>query len=150
LSEQLKRNAEGCYNCVRFCPAKAIRVEKGQAIVVPERCIGCGNCVKVCTQNAKEIHSSIERVKEMLESGRKMVACVAPSFPAELDDNVTPGQYVTALKKMGYYKVVEVAFGADLVSREYKKIHGTYGKLQITSSCPSVNYFIENSSRADR
>jgi signal transduction histidine kinase/iron only hydrogenase large subunit-like protein len=139
----IEKKCRRCYNCVRFCPAKAIRVEKGQAIVVPERCIGCGNCVKVCTQNAKEIHSSIEHVKEMLESDRKMVAIVAPSFPAELDDNVTPGQYVTALKKMGYDKVVEVAFGADLVSREYKKLHGTGGKLQITSSCPSVNYFIE-------
>jgi signal transduction histidine kinase/iron only hydrogenase large subunit-like protein len=139
----IENKCRRCYNCVRFCPAKAIRVEKGQAVVIPERCIGCGNCVKVCTQNAKEIHSSVERVKELLQSGRKMVACVAPSFPAELDDNVTPGQYVTALKKMGYDKVVEVAFGADLVAREYKKLHGTGGKLQITSACPSVNYYIE-------
>ncbi|MDD3688069.1 MAG: 4Fe-4S binding protein, partial [Bacteroidales bacterium] len=36
-----------CYTCIRECPAKAIRMQNGQANVIPERCIGCGNCVKV-------------------------------------------------------------------------------------------------------
>ena len=30
-----------CFNCVRSCPAKAIRVQGGQAYVLEERGIGC-------------------------------------------------------------------------------------------------------------
>ena len=44
-----------CYTCVRYCPAKAIKVEDGQAVVIEERCIGCGTCYKVCAQQAKEV-----------------------------------------------------------------------------------------------
>ena len=139
----IENKCKRCYNCVRFCPAKAIRVESGQAVVIPERCIGCGNCVKVCTQNAKEIHSSLKNVEEMLNSDRKIVAIVAPSFPGELDGGTTPGQLVAAYKKMGFYKVVEVAFGADLVSQEYKRLYEEGGKHYITSACPAVNYYIQ-------
>jgi ferredoxin len=32
-----------CYNCVRNCPAKAIRIKEGQAEVIEERCIACVN-----------------------------------------------------------------------------------------------------------
>ena len=53
-----------CYSCIRNCPAKAIKVEDGQAMVVPELCIGCGHCVVVCSQNAKKIVSGIEQAGE--------------------------------------------------------------------------------------
>lgn len=139
----IENKCRRCYNCVRFCPAKAIRVEKGQAVVLPERCIGCGNCVKVCTQNAKEIASGIENAKRLLRSGRTVIALVAPSFPGELDDESTPGQLVAAYRKMGFHKVVEVAFGADLVSKEYKKLYEEGGKHYITSACPAVIYYIQ-------
>lgn len=139
----IENKCRRCYTCVRFCPAKAIRVEHGQAVVIPERCIGCGNCVKVCTQNAKEIHSSVDNVEKMLQSERKIVAIVAPSFAGELEDNVTAGQLVAAYKKMGFYKVVEVAFGADLVSLEYKNLYEEGGNHYITSACPAVNYYIQ-------
>ena len=35
----IKQNCRRCYTCVRDCPAKAIRIEDGQAFVVDERCI---------------------------------------------------------------------------------------------------------------
>src|SRR5512147_2413170 len=79
-----------CYTCVRECPAKAIRIRAGQADVVPERCIGCGNCVRVCSQHAKKVYDSATAVRGLLErdSGAggthaQVIACVAPSFPAE-------------------------------------------------------------------
>ena len=39
---------QGCYRCIRECPVKAIRVERGQAAVIPELCVACGRCVEVC------------------------------------------------------------------------------------------------------
>ncbi|MFP4498059.1 MAG: [Fe-Fe] hydrogenase large subunit C-terminal domain-containing protein, partial [Vulcanimicrobiota bacterium] len=139
----IRNKCRRCYNCVRFCPAKAIKVEAGQAVVIPERCIGCGNCVKVCTQNAKEIYSSIEYVRQLLESDQTVIAIVAPSFPGELDDAISPGQLVAAYRKMGFTRVLEVAFGADLVSREYSRLYEKGGKPYITSACPAVNYYLQ-------
>jgi iron only hydrogenase large subunit-like protein/nitrogen-specific signal transduction histidine kinase len=139
----LENKCRRCYNCVRYCPAKAIKVEKGQAVVLNDRCIGCGNCFTVCTQNAKGILSGVEHVRELLKSDRRVIACLAPSFPAEMDDNFTPGQLVAAYKKIGFYKVVEVAFGADLVGREYRRIYDETGIPQITTSCPAVIYYVE-------
>ena len=43
---------------------------------------------------------------------------------------------------MGFSKVVEVAFGADLVGREFKKIYDSGGSNHLTGSCPAVVYYI--------
>ena len=63
-----------CYTCVRECPAKAIKVERGQAAVVEERCIACGNCVKVCAQQAKLIEDSTAHVHELLHGAAPVFA----------------------------------------------------------------------------
>src|ERR1035438_10080025 len=81
--KEVKNRCRICYTCVRECPAKAIRISKSQAIVVPERCIGCGNCISVCSQQAKEMVSSIEEVEALLKSGASVAACIAPSFSVE-------------------------------------------------------------------
>jgi Fe-S-cluster-containing hydrogenase component 2 len=69
-----------CYTCVRYCPASAIKVEDGQAVVIEDRCVGCGTCYKVCGQGAKEISNSVEQVQMMLAAGQPVLACLAPSF----------------------------------------------------------------------
>lgn len=127
-----------CYSCIRNCPAKAIKVENGQAMVVPELCVGCGHCVEVCSQNAKKIVSGIERTYEAIKSG-KTIACLAPSFVVQYH-NLIPGQIIAALKEMGFSEVWEVAFGAALVSREYeKKVKSAENKSQfISTPCPAI------------
>ncbi|MBF0246365.1 MAG: 4Fe-4S binding protein, partial [Planctomycetes bacterium] len=132
-----------CYTCIRDCPAKAIRVLEGQAEVMEDRCIGCGNCVMVCSQKAKRVVSSTGELMELLSSGRKVAALVAPSFPAEFSDT-TPGQLVRSLRAMGFSIVAEVAFGADLVAAEYRRLFGhSSGERHIASTCPAVVTFIE-------
>ena len=41
---------------------------------------------------------------ESLKSGRPVVACIAPSFPGELEENVTPGQLVSGYQADGVFK----------------------------------------------
>ncbi len=136
------KNCRRCYSCIRECPASAIRVVGGQAVVVTERCISCGHCVKVCSQHAKMILSDSDYVvKELLPSG-KAFAIVAPSFAAAFPDNYF--KFTTGLKLLGFERVAETAFGADLVSIEYNKIFETKGdRTIISSSCPAVYNFIE-------
>jgi signal transduction histidine kinase/iron only hydrogenase large subunit-like protein len=133
-----------CYSCVRNCPAKAIRIREGQAEVIEERCIACGTCVKVCAQKAKQIESHIEIVFELLQSKNRVIAALAPSFPAAFE-NIKPGQLVSALKKLGFTEVYEIAFGAQLISTiEYPKvIRENKGKVIITSPCPAIVAYIE-------
>ncbi len=132
-----------CYTCVRECPAKAIRIAGWQAEVIPERCIGCGNCVRVCSQGAKQVASSVTPVEDLLASGAKVAACIAPSFPAEFRD-MAPGQLVGLLRKMGFAYVHEVSFGADLVAAEYRLLLDRDPKgYYISTTCPAIVGYVE-------
>jgi len=132
-----------CYACVRNCPAKAIMVKEGQAQVLDERCIRCGSCVRVCAQKAKQIESGVEQVEALLASNQKVIAILAPSFPACLRE-AKPRQLVGGLLKLGFSEVMEVAFGAELVSREYTRlIENNSQRTLITTPCPAVIYYIQ-------
>ncbi|HHX51476.1 MAG TPA: 4Fe-4S dicluster domain-containing protein, partial [Clostridia bacterium] len=140
----MEGHCRSCFACVRNCPVKAIKVENGQAKVVPELCISCGHCVKVCSQGAKTIDSVLHQVQSWLDGGERVAACLAPSFVIEFVDSL-PGQVVSALKKAGFWQVYEVAFGADLVSREYHELlqKGEWEGPCISTSCPAVINLVE-------
>jgi signal transduction histidine kinase/NAD-dependent dihydropyrimidine dehydrogenase PreA subunit len=133
-----------CYSCIRNCPAKAIKVEKGQSKVIEERCVTCGSCIKVCAQNAKRWEDAVPPVRELLGTHRQVVACLAPSFPAFFHD-CHPLQVVNALKRLGFNKVMEVAFGAELIVRnEYiPLLRNDSREYLITSPCPALVKYIE-------
>lgn len=143
LVETIPDKCRVCYTCVRECPAKAIRIKGGQAEVITDRCIGCGNCVKVCTRGAKKAVGSTTKVLELLRSGQRVAAIVAPSFPAEFS-GVESGKVVGAIRACGFENVSQVAFGADLVAREYRKLlRENPDKSYIGVSCPAVVNYVE-------
>ena len=63
---------------------------------------------------------------------QKIIACLAPSFPAAFPQ-AKPGQIISAVKRLGFTEVMEVAFGADLVA----KAHARWAKTQW----PKAVYF---------
>ncbi|MEW6702027.1 MAG: [Fe-Fe] hydrogenase large subunit C-terminal domain-containing protein [Bacteroidota bacterium] len=131
-----------CYSCIRECPARAIRVLGGQAVVIEERCISCGHCVKVCSQNAKKILSDVDNVLTEIIPGGNAAAILAPSFPASFPENYS--KVPAALRKIGFNLVSEAAFGADLISSLYAKYFEHNNKQTIiTSPCPAVYNLIE-------
>ena len=144
LVYSIKDRCRVCYTCVRECPVKAIKIVNGQAEIMPERCIACGNCTQVCSQGAKAYNDSTSVVYDMLESGEEVYALLAPSFIAEFTEFGDYKKLIGMLRKLGFSKVFEVAFGADLVAVEYRKIlHKSGTKGVISSDCPAIVSFIE-------
>ncbi len=136
-----------CYSCVRSCPTKALQVRGGQAEIIEDFCISCGYCVNVCSQGAKRVTSSLGGVKAILGGPGKKYALLAPSFPAAFLD-LAPERLVGALRAAGFDGVMEVAFGADLVSFEYYKTFRALlekgpDDFLISTPCPAVVQYVE-------
>ena len=129
-----------CYTCVRECPVKAIKIINGQATVMSTRCIGCGSCLKVCSQGAKAVINTKPETISLLEENKNVIACVAPSFAAEFTELDDPGQFVGMLRELGFSKVVEVSFGADLVALKYKEL--SKERTYISSDCPAIVFYL--------
>ena len=133
-----KDKCRGCYACVRGCPCKAIKVENHIAEVMPDLCVNCGNCVRVCATRAKMIESDIGVVQTLLAATSPVIAIPSSSFPAALP-GVRPGQFVTALKELGFSEVMEDAFGAELIAREYSRLlREKHDGPIFSTTCPAV------------
>ena len=141
---QLKKsNCKNCYKCIRNCPVKSIKFADGQANIIPDECILCGRCFVNCPQDAKQIRDDVPRVKEMIASGKKVIASVAPSFIAEFP-LMDFAAMKSAILKLGFADAQETAIGATIVKTEYEKMIAS-GKhdVIISSCCHSVNALIQ-------
>ena len=138
-----KERCRGCYACVRGCPTKAIKVENRLAEVMPDLCVDCGSCIRVCAPKAKFVESDIGAVEQLLAGPAKVIAIPSSSFPAALPE-IRPGQFVSALKKLGFDEVMEDAFGAEMLGREYLRLIKKKQEGPIFSStCPAFVTYVE-------
>ncbi len=138
-----KSNCKNCYKCIRHCPVKSIRFSGNQAHIIGDECILCGHCFVVCPQNAKQIVSSVEKVRVLIQSGDPVVVSLAPSFIANYEGAGIESMR-RALKKLGFYDAEETAIGATIVKREYDRLLSKEGRdVVISSCCHSVNLLIQ-------
>lgn len=140
---QLKTsNCRNCYKCIRHCPVKSIKFSGNQAHILQNDCILCGTCYVVCPQNAKQIKNDIDRVKNAIADGKKVIASLAPSFAANYGVGLTA--MTNALKKLGFHSAEETSIGAEIVKKQYGKILAE-GKADvlISSCCHTVNTLIQ-------
>jgi len=145
-----------CYKCIRKCPVKSIKVEKGQASIIFGRCIYCGRCVKSCPSHAKKYRNDVEKVKLLLTDGRKAAVSLAPSFISEFTDWKAE-ELIAALKKLGFAAVSETALGADFLSARIARDLASQAEqrasadntaagsspLMISSACPVIVEYIK-------
>jgi signal transduction histidine kinase len=97
----------------------------------------------VCSQSAKQIYDSRDDVHAILDSGARVAAIVAPSFAAEFAE-VDHREVAGMIRKLGFELVCEVAFGADLVAAEYRRLlEASNGRRYIATTCPAVVAYVE-------
>lgn len=135
-----------CYACVRICPVKAIELQPSGDIpyIQPSKCIGCGSCLEVCNPGAIKYYDSKPAVNELIKSASEVVALVDPSISAEFDDITDYRKFVKMLLEMGFDYVHDVAFGVDLVAKEYNGLISNFlGKYYILANCPPIVSLVE-------
>lgn len=135
--------------CRRACLPGAISMDENKkAIIDNDKCIQCGACVIQCPFGAIMDKSFIVDVINILNESKHndnihVYATIAPAIASQFTyANIE--QVVSGIKKLGFYDVIEVALGADMVSlHEAKEFSETVGEKKVitTSCCPAfVNY----------
>ena len=116
-------------------------------------CIQCGQCVNVCPTGALMEHSEIDKLDKAFEEGKIVIVQTAPAVRAALGEEFgekigtdVTGKMVAALHRLGFYRVFDTNFGADLTIMEeanewVKRISSRGVSPMITSCSPGwVNY----------
>ncbi len=116
-------------------------------------CLMCGQCVNVCPTGALMAKSEIDKVDMAMAQGKHVVVQTAPAVRAALGEEFgmpigTPvtGKMVAALKRLGFAKVYDTNFAADLtIMEEATELLGRIkngGSLPMITSCSPgwINY----------
>lgn len=156
-----KTKCINCGRCVSSCIAKsgtnAIRFTDWDLSFDESKCLLCGQCVVACPVDALYEKSHIEIVEEALKDKSKhVIVAIAPSvrtslgeeFGEEFGTDVTKKIY-TALRKIGFEKVFDVNFAADVTIVEegtefINRIKNNGPFPMFTSCCPGWIRLVEN------
>lgn len=127
----------------------------GNISLAKSPCIQCGQCVNVCPTGALSEKREIEAIDEAKAKGKFVVCQVAPAVRAAISEEFGhkigeengEKKMIAALHRLGFDRVFDVNFGADLTIVEesgelIRRITQKEGPLpQITSCSPGwINY----------
>jgi diguanylate cyclase (GGDEF)-like protein len=133
-----KGSCRECWGCVRYCLAKAIRVVDRRSEIIAEKCVACGLCVSECGHAGHVVRDDTERVWELLDSGRPVVAVLASEFVAAMYP-MRPAEVERALEDIGFYAVESTVLGEEMVAVAYANLCKRPGAFPVLrSTCPVV------------
>jgi NADH-quinone oxidoreductase subunit G len=161
-----------CGDCVRFCDeiqsvgALGFANRGPKSIICPSfgrdlessECVYCGQCARICPTGAIIPKSEVSHVWKVLNSPRKrVIIAIAPAvraaigevfgFVSENGTEIT-GKVVTALRSMGFARVFDISFTADMTIVEeanefIERLRNNKDLPMFTSCCPAWVRFVE-------
>ncbi len=127
--------------CKKACPVGAISYDDAGICRIDEsKCIHCGHCIHNCPFGA--IGSKIYAVDviKAIKAGKKVIAMCAPATEGQFGKDVGMASVRAALKKAGFYDMVEVGLGGDMTAA-YEALEWIEarkeGRIMTTSCCPA-------------
>lgn len=130
--------------CVAACLFDAIKKESdGKITISRDLCTACAACVNACENGSLVLsRDTVSAIKTVKDTDNPTYAMVAPAFAGQFGDEVTAGKLRAALKKIGFYGMVEVAAFADILTLkealEFDKNIKEKGDYQLASCCCPV------------
>lgn len=122
----------------------------------PNKCVSCGQCVQVCPTGALMQVNDTDKVEEAINDPNKFVIVqTAPACRVSLGDEFNlpagtdvTGKMVASLRAIGFDKVFDTNFGADLTIMEesnelINRLKEGKNLPLITSCCPGWVKFLE-------
>lgn len=122
----------------------------------PNKCVSCGQCVQVCPTGALMQVNDTNKVEEAINDPNKFVVVqTAPACRVSLGDEFNlpagtdvTGKMVASLRAIGFDKVFDTNFGADLTIMEesnelINRLKEGENLPLITSCCPGWVKFLE-------
>lgn len=122
----------------------------------PNKCVSCGQCVQVCPTGALMQVNDTNKVEEAINDPNKFVVVqTAPACRVSLGDEFNlpagtdvTGKMVASLRAIGFDKVFDTNFGADLTIMEesnelINRLKEGKNLPLITSCCPGWVKFLE-------
>ena len=117
-------------------------------------CLQCGQCIEVCPTGALSEAREIDKIDAAIAAGKKVVvqtapavrAAIAEEFGHKIGEEDGTGKMVAALHRLGFFRVFDTNWGADLtIMEEAQELINRITKggtlPQITSCSPGwINY----------
>ena len=119
-------------------------------------CVNCGQCLLACPVNAIYEKDDTKEVLKALKSKKHVIVQTAPAVRASLGEEfdlpagtLVTGKMVSSLRKIGFKKIFDTQFGADLTIMEeaaelIKRLKENKNLPMITSCCPAWIKYIEH------
>lgn len=131
----------GCNACIRACPIPNANVNKGDSVKINNtECIQCGECIKSCPHGARYYEDDIDKVMDLVHTGKMVSFVVAPAIKSSMDGSWR--HVLQWFKDQGVHEVYDGAFGADICTYMHIKYMEEHpGSKIISQPCAAiVNY----------
>jgi len=128
--------------CLKVCPTEAIRVRRGKAEILEDRCIDCGECARACRHSA--IIPQTSSFTEFSEF-KYTVGLVSPVLYGQFRKDVLPSTILAGVRKIGFDDACDVACASEAVSAAIDEHLASYrGPLPLLSPfCPTIVRLIQ-------
>lgn len=131
-----EEKCEGCTNCVKGCPTKAIRVHQGKAWIKEDLCIDCAECIRACEYHAK--YTETDQLNEIIDSSEYPVLLLPPSFYSQFSAKIPSQKIKNSIINLGFQEVFDVADAAAALSRKTLNFLNNNSGSYISTSCPVI------------